>query len=1003
MINEGVLNIHTLNQRAYQGITPYDSLHSLIFRLKLDQSGSLNSFHPTVSGSFFIEQLGYNVSNIASFKSGSSTISNGLYSVNNPVSYSIIDDFQLVSTPQTGVNQRVTNKVFIAPRSEFSGSTLSPFVSTQKFNQNISRNALDIEVAFSPTDNIDSDITNQLGAFNIGDYIGDPGYAKSSSYGALDDLRNTYFEKYTSSYDIQDYVRLIKYYDNSLFKMIKDFVPARANLSTGIVVKPSILERSKFARHEPIFTFVNYSGSIDIGNVTGSAPGGIIYTTSFTEQVITPLGTVAQPVVDNSANFTGEFGGNLITQSNYFPQYEVSTLSQEVLTKYSTSQYITTSFNYLRNNVTGSRTSSYQLDLDYSTDALRPVNYNFVTGRIFGNLSAEQSSFLNAEIQDSDYTSFVHNSIRYYGSKTSSSLYNTYSLADDKILPINKAYGKTFAIGHYTRKIGLFTQIVSSSFLNGLNDTSFVYLVDESGSFTELNQDNRNWEEVQNTFKAGNKATVRLFDNQKFGDQKTTDGIKAVFNSGYTYSPILYFSSSDATMSFDIVSDSSENMFKATLAGGLLTQYGSSSQYHYTSSASGTIVYDIFKSAELNYNDGSNYAPGIFTAPSATASFYTVPETAQYGFSLSNLNITVTAPSGSGVSYEFFITASSNKISSKTGATIFTGSGVPASLTNRIFAPFNFRSASGYSTTNPPEDILQVYEGSYGGVLYTTLSAATYSYYTSIYNAFDGNTYTDVYTIDSGSGTNSTIAINDYIYQNRTYRSAVLTGSVSLGINVPAIQLTAGDVVTFYLRRTTINSGSSSENIAPDAVLISSPKGGNPVANVPYIVSTGSAEFCLSSELATFQGNLFLPEGVGTNPKSALYDRYGNVEYVFNPSPGDLLVVSSSANLEYSYEIVDTYVDSGELCLEVQPSIVNQIVDGTQKIERFLILKKVVDETNAMITFNKRPGQTSYGFLIPENLSPDVLKNINVITAQVQAKILSMETNNNNILNGGNF
>lgn len=218
MINEGVLNIHTLNQRAYQGITPYDSLHSLIFRLKLDQSGSLNSFHPTVSGSFFIEQLGYNVSNIASFKSGSSTISNGLYSVNNPVSYSIIDDFQLVSTPQTGVNQRVTNKVFIAPRSEFSGSTLSPFVSTQKFNQNISRNALDIEVAFSPTDNIDSDITNQLGAFNIGDYIGDPGYAKSSSYGALDDLRNTYFEKYTSSYDIQDYVRLIKYYDNSLFK-----------------------------------------------------------------------------------------------------------------------------------------------------------------------------------------------------------------------------------------------------------------------------------------------------------------------------------------------------------------------------------------------------------------------------------------------------------------------------------------------------------------------------------------------------------------------------------------------------------------------------------------------------------------------------------------------------------------------------------------------------------------------------------------------------------------
>ena len=1001
MINEGVLNIHTLNQRAYQGITPYDSLHSLIFRLKLDESGSLNSFHPTVSGSFFIEQLGYNVSNIASFKSGSSTISNGLYSGNNPVSYSIIDDFQLVSTPQTGVNQRVTNKVFIAPRSEFSGSTLSPFVSTQKFNQNISRNALDIEVAFSPTDNIDSDITNQLGAFNIGDYIGDPGYAKSSSYGALDDLRNTYFEKYTSSYDIQDYVRLIKYYDNSLFKMIKDFVPARANLSTGIVVKPSILERSKFARHEPIFTFVNYSGSIDIGNVTGSAPGGIIYTTSFTEQVITPLGTITQPVIDNSANFTGEFGGNLITQSNYFPQYEVSTLSQEVLTKYSTSQYITTSFNYLRNNVTGSRTSSYQLDLDYSTDALRPVNYNFVTGRIFGNLSAEQSSFLNAEIQDSDYTSFVHNSSRYYGSKTSSSLYNTYSLADDKILPINKAYGKTFAIGHYTRKIGLFTQIVTSSFLLGRNDTTFVYLVDESGSFTELNQDNRNWEEVQNTFKAGRKATIRLFDNQKFGDQKTTDGIKATFNSGYTYSPTLYFSSSDSTMSFDIVADSRANMFKATSAGGYITQYGSSSQYHHTSSANGVIVYDLFKTAEINYNDGSNYASGIFTAPSATASFYTVPETAQYGFSLSNLNIAVAAPSASGVGYRFFITSSNNAISSKTGYLIYTGSSSAGWYAN---GTQNRRDIIGYGPpTVTSMDSAEVYLADYGSTPVYSAFGVTSSYYPWLDFGF-GPQYADWNIIDSiDSGTLLPSVMINYTFSNLNLPQPDLTGSVSLNLSIPAQQLTAGVVLKMYLERTRIGTGPTEEYVAPNAILISSPKGGNPVANPPYIVSTGSAEFCLSSELTTFQGNLFLPEGVGINPPSALYSRYGNVEYTFNPLPGDLLIVSSSANLEYSYEIINSVVDAGELCLEVQPTIANQLVDGTQKIEKFLILKKVVDETNAILSFNKRPGQTSYGFLIPDNLSPDVLKNINVITAQVQAKILSVETNNNNILNGGNF
>jgi hypothetical protein len=37
----------------------------------------------------------------------------------------------------------------------------------------------------------------------------------------LDALRNAYFEKYTSNYDLNDYIRLIKFFDNSLFKMIK--------------------------------------------------------------------------------------------------------------------------------------------------------------------------------------------------------------------------------------------------------------------------------------------------------------------------------------------------------------------------------------------------------------------------------------------------------------------------------------------------------------------------------------------------------------------------------------------------------------------------------------------------------------------------------------------------------------------------------------------------------------------------------------------------------------
>lgn len=1001
MITEGAFNLHTLNSRAYAGNNPSSSMQNLVFRLELDASGSLSSAHPTISGSFFIEQLGRYENSIGSFISGSTEVSNAQYSTGNPVKYRYFQDFQLASTPQTGVNQRVTNKVFTPTKSEYTGSVLSPYVSLQKLNLNITRNAPDIEVAFSPSDNIDSDIANQLGAFNIGDYIGDPGYAYSSSYGALDKLRTEYFEKYTAPYNEKDFVRLVKYYDNSLFKMIKDFVPARANLSTGIVIKPHILERNKVKRYEPIFTFHNYSGSIDIGNVTGSAGEGYILTASFTEYVTTPLGYVTESEVDNSPMFTGRFGGSTIEHANSFPQYEVSNLSETVLQYSSDIQYITTSFNYLRNNVTGSRTSSLFLNLDYSSDQIKAVNYNFITGRIFGNIPAESSAFLNAEIQESDYTSFSHTSIRYLGSKTSSSLYNTYSIADGFMPTVDKAFGKTSAIGHYTRKLGLFTQIVTSSFFKGANDTTLVYLVDESGSFTELNRDNKNWEEVQNTFKAGRNATIRLFDNQKFGDQKTTDGIKATFNSGYTYFPTLYYSSSDATMSFDIVADSRNNMFKAVSLGGRLAQYGTSSLYHYTGSARGVIAYDLFRNAELLYNDGTNYVEGIYTAPAATSSYYLVPETAQYGFSLTDLNITVNADSLNGVSYEFFITSSNNVISSKTDPTFFTGSSTPAYFSDGLENQLDI-TAYGAPTVYY-SDQAEVYLGGYGSTPVYTAYGVTSSYYTQLDFGF-GWVYGDYNIIDDiTSGTVPVSVRTKYTFQNYNAPQPSLTGSISLNLTVAPQQLSAGTKVEFYLKRTAIGSGPSLETIQPGAILLSSPKGGNPVANVPYITSTGSAEFCFSPQLSGFVGYLYLPQGIGTSPKSSLYGRYGNVEYTFNPKGGDLLLVSSSANLEYVYEIIGTHSAGGSLCLDVAPTVASQLVDGTQKIEKFVLLKKVDDETNTILTFNKREGQTSYGFLIPDNLSPDVLANINVISAQVQSKLLSRETNNNNVLGGGSF
>ena len=146
-------------------------------------------------------------------------------------------------------------------------TTLSPIESIQQesyVSQSYTPSVDYLEVGFSTANQINDDINAQLGYFNLGDYIGDPRFQSSSdyTYPSLDILRNAYFEKYIKSYDIVDFIRLIKFFDNSLFKMIKDITPARTSLASGVIVKQHILERNRQRAAIASSSFHDYSGSI---------------------------------------------------------------------------------------------------------------------------------------------------------------------------------------------------------------------------------------------------------------------------------------------------------------------------------------------------------------------------------------------------------------------------------------------------------------------------------------------------------------------------------------------------------------------------------------------------------------------------------------------------------------------------------------------------------------------------------------------------------------------
>jgi hypothetical protein len=147
------------------------------------------------------------------------------------------------------------------------GSVLSPITTIQQLptssNDYLDNDLQYIDVSFSPQTQIDLYISRSISSVNsnwdLDDYIGDPRQQYLNNYPDLDNEVKTYFEQgtgsfapFTSSYlDYSGFIRLIQFFDNSLFKTLESFVPARTSLSTGVTFNSPVLERNKFAYSNP--------------------------------------------------------------------------------------------------------------------------------------------------------------------------------------------------------------------------------------------------------------------------------------------------------------------------------------------------------------------------------------------------------------------------------------------------------------------------------------------------------------------------------------------------------------------------------------------------------------------------------------------------------------------------------------------------------------------------------------------------------------------------------
>tara|TARA_B100001094_G_C18195830_1_gene810808 strand:- start:6540 stop:11420 length:4881 start_codon:yes stop_codon:yes gene_type:complete len=250
-LSQSVFDNHVRAPKAYNGNTTSSMYDNLIFRLPLADNTNLQSSPESIDDKSFTSN--YFASASAKEFSGNSF-------------RSLVDKEQLRS-PNIGPARRNATKI----RTEASkllgnlSSNIRQEVSAQSFAP-IDSNKLG--VYFSPVDVVNEDIMYSLADINLDNEIGDPRDQFKPTYRGLERVQSNYWKKYSRSNNFWDYMRIINFFDRSLFDQLSKLVPARANTNLGLLIEPNILERSKeVIGHVPEFEnlYIENAGHFDDG------------------------------------------------------------------------------------------------------------------------------------------------------------------------------------------------------------------------------------------------------------------------------------------------------------------------------------------------------------------------------------------------------------------------------------------------------------------------------------------------------------------------------------------------------------------------------------------------------------------------------------------------------------------------------------------------------------------------------------------------------------------
>ena len=232
------------------------------------------------------------------------------------------------------------------------------------------------------------------------------------------------------------------------------------------------------------------------------------------------------------------------------------------------------------------------------------------------------------------------------------------------------------------------------------------------------------------------------------------------------------------------------------------------------------------------------------------------------------------------------------------------------------------------------------------------------------------------------------------------------SGSLYFNISSTINNCVAGDEITFELtsdNRPASNNWTASMDYGNLVIDIKSTSvAGYPfeVSNINYgnfVSGTVSPNIIIfNSSLTSFLNNYNqVPYFISGSSivSSSLYSQYGEINYPFEISEGDKIVLKSDQGKSQIVTISSYYIFNSRAHVLVYPDLDPYFINYPNNILSFLLVKKIKDEQNIILTFKKPPGATSYGFLIPEDINLDLLNNISTIQTNVQQQLLSTQQN----------